>query len=147
MGVQLATSGQGRYSTIPATTVAWNNGTARSCTVFGEVSKSIFGNENEQVGNDGEMTGLHTTRTGFDLSFKCIPIGTLKSDALAIAADMPVMNTELTITCASDAQVAGVCYCKSASVSYTPDGDVMIDITAKKYLSAAGATLDFTVVS
>lgn len=147
MGAQQASSGQGRYSQIPATTVAWNNGTARSCTVFGEITKGIFGNENEQVGNDGELTGIHTTKTGFDLSFKCIPIGTAKADALAIAADIPLFNTELTITCASDAQVAGVCYCKSASVSYTPDGDVMIDITAKKYLSAAGATLDFATVS
>lgn len=147
MGDQIATSGQGRYSQIPATTVAWNNGTARSCTVFGEITKGVFGNETEQVGNDGELTGLHTTRRGFDLSFKCIPVGTTKADALAIAADIPKLNDELAITCASDTQVAGVCYCKTATVGYTPEGDVMIDITAKKYLNAAGSTIDFATVS
>ncbi len=144
---QLATSGHGRYSQIPATTVAWNNGTARSCTVFGEISKAPFGTEYEQTGNDGEITGLDTRKKGFDLSFKILVEAATKAEVNAILADAPDMNTKLTITCALDAQVAGVCYCKAAPVTYTPDGDTLLDVTAKKYLSSAGATLDFTAVS
>lgn len=144
---QIGTSAKFRHQNVPATTVTWtdpNDETGSvTATIFSEISKSPYAGVNyEQIDNDGELTGLKTARRGFDLSFSCIPIGATAAAALAVAEQMPFINTELTITAASDAQCAGVCYCQSASVRYTPDGDTVMDITARKYITSAGATID-----
>jgi hypothetical protein len=143
MAEQQATTGNFRYVGIPAATVTWTdpNDDAGSvtCTIFSEISKSSFaGVDYEQVNNNAELTGLVSARRGFDLSFSCIPIGATTAAAGEVAESMPAINQELTITMTDDVQAAGKCYCKSASSRYTPDGDLVMDITARKYVAEGG---------
>lgn len=154
---QQALTGNYRYQGVPATSVAWTDHgatpTARTASIFTEISKSAgAGIDYEQAGNTGELTGLVTGRRFIDLSFSAIPVGAsdTAAAALLVAEGMPLINDELTITCASDTQVAGVCYCKSAQVRYTPDGDAVLDITARKYITLSNgvaSTVDLGAVS
>lgn len=145
---QQATSGNARYSRVPNTWVNWTgheaSPTAHQGYVFSEISKSVGAAiDYEQRDNDGELSGLNTKGYFIDLSFSIIPVGTAVADALNVAEALPFINDELAIYgdattgAHPDADLAGKCYCKGATARFTPDGDCVIDIQARKYVTVA----------
>ena len=129
----IGVAGNAMYRGIPATTVAWNNGTARSLTVFNSIDKSHEADVKDSKDNNGETIEMNRTNNRFKVKFSAKPVGAARADSLAIAADLPKKMDILTITAASDSQIASTgntVVCDSASAKWSPDGELTVDIEA-----------------
>ncbi len=138
---QLAVSGKARYQgVVPASIALGNAGNQASgsasvytLTIFTKIDKSPEADVALSRDNDNEVQAMHRTNKTMKLSFSAKPIGNARADALAIAANMPLKLDVCVITCAGDAQVAGTAFVDSASGSYTPDGEFVLDLVVIKY--------------
>lgn len=120
------------YRGIPAQTVAWNNGTARSLSIFNSVDKSTDANVKSSMDNTGETIEMNRTDKKQKLKFSAKPVGTAKADALAIANDLPQKMDILTL---SDSTLpAGTVVCDSASAKWSPENELTVDIEATLYI-------------
>ena len=133
MADHIGVSGNAMYRGIPATTVAWNNGTARSLTVFNSVDKNVEAQVAVSKENNGEPIEMNRTSKCIKIKFQAKPAGAAKANAQAIAADLPMKMDILTITAASDAQIdstGNTVVCDSASAKWSPEGELVVDIEA-----------------
>jgi hypothetical protein len=132
----IGVTGNTMYRGIPAITVAWNNGTARTLTVFNNIDKTPEAEVKDSKDNTGEPIEFNRTNMRVKIKFSCKPVSTTKALALAIAADLPQKMDILTITAASDAQIdstGNTTLCDSASAKWTPEGELVVDIEATTY--------------
>ena len=139
---QIAVTGNARYSGIVPASIAFSatpgnqvpaSATGKTLTIYTKIDKSPEADIAMQRDNDNEVVGMTRTNKTMKLSFSAKPIGTARADALAIAAACPLKGDVVAITCAGDAQVAGTAYVESASIGWTPDGDLTMDLTVVKY--------------
>lgn len=129
----IGVSGKAMYRGIPAMTVAWNNGTARSLTIFNSVDKSPVANVKDSMDNNGETIEMNRTNKRVKISFEAKPIGAAASNAQAIAADLPQQMDILTITAASDSQIdstGNTVVCDSATAKWSPEGELTVSFEA-----------------
>ena len=133
----IGVTGMAMYRGIPATTVGWTGSAARTLTIFNSIDKSPEANVKESGGNDGEIIEMNRTNKRMKVKFQCKPVGTAKSDALAIAADLPQKMDILTVTAASDSQIASTgntVLCDSATAKWSPEGELTVDIDATVWI-------------
>jgi hypothetical protein len=129
----IGASGKAMYRGIPATTVAWNNGTARSLTIFNSVDKNPEAEVKDSKDNNGETIEMNRTNKRMKVKFSAKPIGANAAAALAIAADLPMKMDILTITAANDASIdstGNTVVCDAATAKWSPEGELTVDIEA-----------------
>ncbi|MDE2106987.1 MAG: hypothetical protein KGL39_57805 [Patescibacteria group bacterium] len=140
----IGVSGKAMYRGIPATTVGWNNGTARTLTVFTDISKTPDADVKSSKDNNGETVEMNRVDKKMKLKFSAKPVSatTVAADAQAIAADLPNKMDILTITAASDASIdttagANTCVCDNATAKWSPENELVVDIEATIYIGKA----------
>lgn len=129
----IGVSGKAMYRGIPATTVAWNNGTARTLTIFNSVDKNTEAEVKDSKDNTGETIEMNRTNKRVKVKFSAKPVGAAASNAQAIAADLPMKMDILTITAANDASIdstGNTVVCDSATAKWSPEGELTVDIEA-----------------
>jgi len=142
----IGTSAYATYQGIPATTVTWTGRSAgsRSGTIFTSVEKTLVTDDSTTVDNSGEIQAVRTRNDRIQFRFAIKPIAANAAAALAILGDMPKKNTAITITgdaADTDMSVAGTNLVTDASVSYTPDGEGIINLTVVKHVGKTFAAL------
>lgn len=137
---QIGVTGKATYAGVPAATISWTgrSSTSRSGTLVTSARKTPQADVTTTDGQDGERLSSRTRNDRIQCSFTVKPIGSSAADALAIAADLPVVNSICTITCATDSQLAsptgGCSVVDSAEQSYTPEGDAVIDFVVTNWI-------------
>jgi hypothetical protein len=151
MGDQIGITGQAGSWGIPATTVTWDTthnmgplsamvgATAHSLTIFSEVTKTPDADIDPAVDNSGERLGHNRRNKRIGLRFSAHPKGANAAAAQAIAAALPNKGDALGIVCATDLQVAcdgttDTILVDECSSRYTPEGELVVDFTATKWL-------------
>jgi hypothetical protein len=137
MSDQIGTTGNAKVWGVPATTVTFN---AHTLTIFTDVEKTMDADIDPTVDNSGERLGQNRRNKRIGLKFSAHPIGANAAAAQVIAADLPNKGDAITITCSNDSQIASgsdTVLVDSASARYTPEGELVVDFTATKWLSKA----------
>lgn len=142
----IGTTAYATYQGIPSTTVTWTGRSAasRSGTIFTSVEKTLVTDDSTTVDNSGEIQAVRTRNDRIQFRFAIKPIAANAAAALAILGDMPKKNTAITITgdaADTDMSVAGTNLVTDASVSYTPDGEGIINLTVVKHVGKTFAAL------
>ena len=119
---------------IPATTVGWNNGTARTLTIFTDITKTPLADVAQMNDNSGELASQKRRNKRIQVKFSAKPVGAAATDAQAIAADLPQKMDLVTITAASDSQIncdnsADTAIVDDCSGKYSPEGEFVVDMT------------------
>jgi len=140
---QIAVAGDAMASGIPSTTVAFGPpgnqdataADAHTLDIFTDIQKAPVADHTETRDNDNEVIVMKRTNKRMRLTFSAKPHGAAKADAQAIAAACPLEKDIVVVTCALDAQIgtSAQAYVESASVRYSPEGDVVIDFVVMKY--------------
>ncbi|MGN6552525.1 MAG: hypothetical protein ACTHLW_02170 [Verrucomicrobiota bacterium] len=138
---QIGVTGKATYKGVVPVTITFGtpgNQTLASATgntleIFTDVTKTPMADVTNTRDGDNEIINLGRTNKRMQLSFSAKPIGANRAAALAIAANCPLIQDIVVLTCAGDAQVAGNAYVDSANVKWTPDGDLVIDFQVTKY--------------
>ena len=158
MNDQIGVAGNAKYWGIPATTVTWDTAHpmgplasmtgagAHSMTVFTDIEKTPDADIDPSQDNSGERLGHNRRNKRIGLKFSATPVGSKASDALAIGAALPAKGDALVIVCATDSQVAcdgttDTVLIDSISSRYTPEGALIVDISATKWLGKVFAVL------
>lgn len=140
----IGVTGNAMYRGIPATTVAWTTAVGtHSLTVFKSIDKSPEASVKESMDNAGEIIEMNRTNKRFKVRFEAKPVGAAKADALAIAADLPQPMDILTVTAASDPQIASsgnTVICDNARARWDPEGELTVDIDATVYIGKTFVT-------
>lgn len=140
----LAVSGKASMSGIPAATVAYGNpgnqatasANVHSLEIFTKIDKTPEADVALDRDNDNEVRQMRRTNKTMHLSFSAKPTGSTIAASQTIAAAIPQKLDVVVITCANDAQVAvTAAYVDSASLSYTPDNEPVIDFVVIEYPS------------
>lgn len=145
---QLGIAGKARYNGIPNPTITFTgrSGTSRVLEIFTTFKKAVMGDVADSVDNDGERQSSKTRNKRIQLTFSAKPVGASAADALAIAADLPDVNTLATIACASDPQAAtpagGSSVIDSADADYTPDGEAVVNFTVTNWIGKVFVVLN-----
>ena len=139
---QIAVAGYVEYAGIVPASIAFSatpgnqvvaSATGIALDIFTKVDKKPIADKGENRDNDSEVTGMRRWNKRMQLSFSAKPRSTTRALALAIAAACPLEGDVGVITCAGDAQVAGTAYVESAQVSWTPDGELVMDLVMVKF--------------
>jgi len=142
----IGTTAYAAYQGIPVTTVTWTgrSATSRAGTIFTSVEKTLVTDDSTTVDNAGEIQAVRTRNDRIQFRFAIKPIAANAAAALAILGDMPKKNTAITISgdaADTDMSVAGTNLVTDASVSYTPDGEGIINLTVVKHVAKTFAAL------
>lgn len=142
----IGTANYAAYQGVPATTVTWTGRSAgsRAGTIFTSIEKTLLTDDSTTVDNSGEIQAVRTRNDRIQLRFAVKPVGANAAAALAILGDLPKKNTALTVSsdaADTDLSTAGTILIADASVSYTPDGEGIINITAVKHVGKTFAAL------
>lgn len=139
---QIAVSGKAAYRGIPTTTVTFGtpgnqtvgSATTHSLTVFGSIDKTLEADTSDTRDNNNEVIAMHRSNKRIRLSFSAKPVGATRDAAITIAEACPYPGDVIVITCAEDTQVGSTeAWVESASVRWTPDGDMVMDFAAVEY--------------
>lgn len=146
MSNNIGTANYAAYQGVPATTVAWTgrSGTARSATIFTSVDKQLLTDDSDTRDNSGEIQAVRTRNDRIQFRFACKPIGANAAAALAIAGDLPKKNTAITLTgdaADTDMSASGTNLVSDASSAFTPEGEVIINMTVVKHVGKTFAAL------
>lgn len=136
---QIAVSGKAHYQGIPVATVTFGSpgnqvvasATGNSLSIFTKIDKAVEADIVESRDNDNEVVSIKRSNKRIRLSFSAKPVGTTRDAAITVAEACPYPGDVIVITCTEDTQVAvTAAWVESASVAYTPDGDMTMDIVA-----------------
>ena len=146
MPQNIGTANYAAYQGVPATTVTWTgrSGTSRAGTIFTSVEKTLVSDDSNTVDNQGEIQAVRTRNDRIQLRFSIKPIAATAAAALAILGDLPKKNTAITMTsdaADTDISTAGTNLVMDASVSYTPDGEGIVNLTVVKHVGKTFAAL------
>lgn len=146
MPQNIGTSAYAAYQGIPSTTVTWTgrSTTSRAGTIFTSVEKTLLTDDSDTRDNQGEIQAVRTRNDRIQYRFSVKPIGANAAAALAILGDLPKKNTAVTISgdaADTDMSVAGTILVSDASVSYTPDGEGVVNLTVIKHVGKTFAAL------
>lgn len=139
---QIAVSGYAEYAGIVPASIAFSStpgnqvvasASGKTLDIFTKIDKKPLADRAENRDNDSEVVGKRRWNKRMQLTFSAKPRGADRAAALAIAAACPLEDDVVVITCAGDAQIAGTAYVDSAQVSWTPDGELVIDFSVIKY--------------
>jgi hypothetical protein len=138
---QVGVTGNAFYRGVTAASVAFGTpgnqvpGSASGSTlsIFTEINKTPMADTAETRDNDNEVVAKARTNKRMQLRFSAKPFGAARSNALAIAAALPLKDDVVVITCAGDSQVAGTAYVDDSSARYSPEGELIVDLTVTKY--------------
>lgn len=142
----IGTSNYAAYQGVPATTVTWTgrSGGSRAGTIFTSVEKTILTDDSTTVDNAGEIQAVRTRNDRIQFRFAVKPVGANAAAALAILGDLPKKNTAITISgdaADTDMSTTGTNLVTDASVSYTPDGEGIVNLTVVKHVGKTFAAL------
>jgi hypothetical protein len=101
--------------------------------IFTKVDKSPDADTAMVRDNDNEVISKRRTNKTMQLTFSCKLRSTTLALALAECAAIPLKDDVGVITCAGDAQIAGTAYVESATGSYTPDNEFVLDLVVRKF--------------
>lgn len=142
----IGTSNYAAYQGVPATTVTWTGRStgSRSCTIFTSVDKTLLTDDSDTRDNSGEIQAVRTRNDRIQFRFGAKPVAANAAAALAILGDLPKKNTAVTITsdaADTDISTSGTNLVADASVSYTPEGEGVINFTIVKHVGKTFAAL------
>ena len=146
MPQNIGTSTFAAYQGVPVITVTWagRSGTARTGIIFTSVEKTLVTDDSTTVDNQGEIQATRTRNDRMQMRFAVKPVSTTSALALAILGDLPKKNTVITIVADAvdtDMNASGTNLVSDASVSYTPDGEGIVNLTAVKHIGKSFAAL------
>lgn len=146
MPQNIGTANYAAYQGIPATTVTWTgrSGTSRAGTIFTAVEVSLMSDDSDTRDNQGEIQAVRTRNDRIQYRFSVKPLGANAAAALAIAGDLPKKNTAVTFSAdaaETDMTVAGTILVQEATKSYTPEGEVIVNLTVIKHVGKTFAAL------
>lgn len=142
----IGTANFAAYQGIPATTVTWTgrSGTSRAGTIFTAVEVTNLADESDTRDNQGEIQAERTRNDRLQYRFSVKPVAANAAAALAIAGDLPKKKSIVTVTsdaAETDFSVAGTILVQEASKSYTPEGEVVVNLTLIKHVGKTFAAL------
>lgn len=142
----VGTANYATYQGIPATTLTWTgrSNTSRAATIFTNIEKTPISDDSTTVDNAGEIQAVRTRNDRMQFRFAAKPVGAAAANALAILGDLPKKNSIITISsdaADTDISAAGSILVSDASVSYTPEGEGLVNITCVKHFGKTFAAL------
>lgn len=146
MPQNIGTANYAAYQGVPATTVTWTGRSAasRAGTIFTSLEKTLVTDDSNTPDNQGEIQAIRTRNDRIQIRFSVKPVGANAAAALAIAGDLPKKNTAVTIAgdaADTDLSASGTNLVTDASVSFTPDGEAIINLTVVKHIGKTFAAL------
>lgn len=141
---QIGTSGKARFTGIPAFTVTWGSGTTYSMEVLQTLNVTPMVEAAESRDNDGEPQVLRRYNKRVQFSITGVPIGAASTNAKSVAEHLPYKNDVLTLGGAgipANLSQSGTVLCESADCSYTPDGELVVNMTGILYVGKTFAAL------
>lgn len=146
MPQNIGTANYAAYQGVPATTVTWTgrSSTSRAGTIFTSVEKTLLTDDSNTVDNQGEIQAVRTRNDRIQFRFAVKPVGANAAAALAILGDLPKKNTAITISgdaADTDMSASGTNIVTDASVSYTPDGEGIVNLTVVKHIGKTFSAL------
>ncbi len=146
MPQNIGTSSYAAYQGVPATTVTWTgrSGTSRAGTIFTAIDKQALSDDSDTRDNSGEIQAVRTRNERIQFRFAVKPVGAAAANALAILGDLPKKNSIVTISgdaADTDMSATGTILVSEASVSYTPEGEGIVNLTVIKHIGKTFAAL------
>ena len=135
----IGTSNYAVYAGVPAVTVTWLGGgtTSYNGTVYGSIEKTAAADISNTTDNSGEIQAQRDRNKRIQFRMTIKPVAATAAASSLIAGDLPRANSIVTIVAPaaeSDLNASGTNLCDDASTSYTPDGDVVVNLTVTKHL-------------
>ncbi len=146
MPQNIGTANYAAYQGIPATTITWTgrSTTSRSATIYTSVEKTLLTDDSDTRDNQGEIQAVRTRNDRIQFRFAAKPLGANAAAALAIAGDLPKKNTAVTFSgdaAETDMSASGTNLVTDASLSYTPEGEAIINFTIVKHVGKTFSAL------
>lgn len=142
----IGTSNYAAYQGVPATTVTWTgrSGTSRAGTIFTSIEKSALADVSDTRDNSGEIQAERARNDRMQFRFSVKPVGDNAAAALAILGDLPKKKSIVTISgdaADTDMSAAGTILVEDATVSYSPEGEGIVNLTVIKHYGKTFAAL------
>ena len=144
--------GTAAYATsfgIPSGNCSWigrtgGAGTPRVGTIYNAIEIASESDVSQTTDNSGEIQAVRgrNDRVKYTLAIK--PTAASAAAALVIAGDLPKIPSILTLTSdasVTDVSASGTIIIESATASFTPDGEAIVNITATKHIGKTFSAL------